>query len=129
MEVTQGFMYWLTRLDGVHTFLAVLTGFMGLLTLCSMIAVMINADAECEMPKWQWLPFKIGSSILVLLCVGTFIPTTKEMAAIIVVPLVVNSEATKQVGHDVLDISGSLGDLAQEWIKELGPEPESQGSD
>ena len=57
-----------------------------------------------------WLvPWIIGLTL-----VNTLIPNTKQAAAIIVLPEIVNSEAVQQ-------LPGELTTLAREWLQELRP--------
>lgn len=52
-----------------------------------------------------------------LLCRVThpFVPTTKEMAAIVVIPRVANSESVQGLGEGIVD-------LAKVWMQELRPD-------
>ena len=52
-----------------------------------------------------------------LLCISliVFVPTTKEMAAILIVPKIANSEKVQQAGN-------RLYELAVEWMGELRPQ-------
>ncbi|MBP5784489.1 MAG: hypothetical protein J6W16_02760 [Methanobrevibacter sp.] len=47
-----------------------------------------------------------------------FIPTTKEMAAIYIIPKIMNNENLNNIGNEMLN-------LANEWIKELHPKTNS----
>ena len=49
-----------------------------------------------------------------------FVPSTKQMAAIIVVPKIANSEKVQTVGN-------KLYDLAVEWMDELKPARAKEG--
>ena len=59
------------------------------------------------------------------LCVALFfgaiamlLPTTKQMAAIYVVPAIANNEKIQQIGGKTLDISNQLLDLTKEYLQE-----------
>ncbi len=52
----------------------------------------------------------------------TFIPSTKQMAAIMIVPKIVNNEKVQTIGNKVYD-------LAVEWMEELKPNKESEVKD
>jgi len=105
-------MYWLVILDnvvGVSIWLAVLS-------FAFFMFAGVGA-AVGELPKWP---------ALVSVCVGllalvtlTFVPSTKQMAAIIVVPKLANSEKVQTVGNQ-------LYDLAVEWMEELRPKKEKK---
>jgi hypothetical protein len=57
---------------------------------------------------------------IVFLVVNCLLPTTREMAAILVVPRIANSEKVQTVGNH-------LYDLAVEWMEELRPAKDSKG--
>jgi hypothetical protein len=49
-----------------------------------------------------------------IVMVATFIPSTKQMAAIMIAPKIANSEKVQTIGNKVYD-------LAVEWMEELKP--------
>ncbi len=115
--ITSTQMYWLTRLDnlvalgiGAIIIAALLFG----VGCIFILATTRGPDDEDVKPifrrivKWSLPPFLMG------LFVVTFIPTTTQMAAIIVVPKIANSEKVQTVGNQ-------LYDLAVEWMNELKP--------
>jgi hypothetical protein len=56
-----------------------------------------------------------GMAVVVLLVmVMTFIPASKQMAAVMIVPKIANSEKVQTIGNKVYD-------LAVEWMEELKP--------
>lgn len=48
---------------------------------------------------------------------STFIPTTKQMAAIHVVPAIANNERVQNIGNKTLDISEDLLKLAEQHLQ------------
>ena len=65
---------------------------------------------------------KLALKIFIPMCIfGTvvnlFVPSTKEMAAIIIIPKVANSEKIENIGN-------GLYNLALEWMEELRPSTE-----
>ena len=125
-------MYWITRLDGIVTLLAVLASF-----LCVLSVIMfVNGRSERSAVKeWSWDTDKsiaarhefgrklckaslvtFPASILLYILL-VMIPTTKQMAAILVIPRIANSEKVQQVGN-------KLYDLAVQWMDELKPKKE-----
>ena len=52
--------------------------------------------------------------LVFFMSVGTFVPSTKQMAAILVVPKIANSEKLQTSGN-------KLYELAVDWIDELRP--------
>lgn len=105
--ITTTQMYWLVILDNI---VGVSIG-LAILSFAAFTFAGIGA-AIGELPK---------RPALVSMCVGllalvtlTFVPSTKQMAAIIVVPKIVNNEKVQTVGNQ-------LYDLAVEWMNELRP--------
>lgn len=139
--ITPSTIYWLTRLDGIHHSLDCIIGFLifvSILATAISVALFLmshftgnetfdvfdgKSDAELNdihkaMRKWSWNAIKGVAtglvSIFLLQLSLAFLPTTKEMAAIIVVPRIANSESIQQLGDGIVNI-------AQEWMKELAP--------
>jgi len=48
-----------------------------------------------------------------------FVPTTKDLVAIKLIPAIVNNEDVQGVGVEFID-------LAKDWLKELHPEPSNK---
>lgn len=119
--ITTSQMYWMTRLDGIRDCMIVFI----LLTVFSAIGVVISyAITFCAVGTGErdvfnmslkirkicgWI-FSVCLSVAIL--VTTFVPTTKEMAAIYIVPKIVNSEKIQNVGNQVYE-------LAVQWMEEL----------
>ena len=47
-----------------------------------------------------------------------FLPSTKQIAAIYVVPAIANDEKIQQIGGKTLDISNQLLDLTKEYLED-----------
>jgi hypothetical protein len=106
-------LYWLTRCDygqgfciGVGVVLLV-AGFTWILG--AWMAHDINRTPFMWKPS-LWL---LGAS-LGFWMVACFIPTTKELAAILILPKIANSQDVQAIGQGVVD-------LAKEWLVELKP--------
>jgi hypothetical protein len=134
--ITATQMYWITRLDGIVTLLILLASF-----LCVVGVIMfVNGCGECSAVKersWDtdesiaarreagrklckasFATFPAG--IFFYICL-VMVPSTKQMAAILVVPHIANSEKVQQVGN-------KLYDLAVEWMEELKPGKNKEGA-
>jgi SNF family Na+-dependent transporter len=111
MEITTMQMYWLVMLDSIN---------IGSFVMCVLIAVAFISLIAIAMDSYECpLIAKILMPILVVLFVAlfsvcVFLPGTKQMAAIMIVPKIANSEKVKTVGNKVYD-------LAVEWMEELKP--------
>jgi len=100
--MTSGMIYWLTRLDGIVTFAAVV---MALFTLAAIILGIIGGIENSENTKKA--AKKCGIIAVITAIIGTFVPTSKEMAAIYLIPKIVNNEQVKDVpskGMEILNL-------------------------
>lgn len=105
MNITPMQMYWIVMLDKfIYTgwFLLI---FFGVATLCS-----IGMLADDIVKKW--CPITTAALSFVGLVILTFTPNTKQMAAIMIVPKIANSEKVQTIGNKVYD-------LAVDWMNEL----------
>ena len=109
-------IYWLTRMDELKS-LTSLLAFASAMATLSIFMIFGFAFTEIS-TKAKYLLFG-AFSFFVGLCVFLtsayhFIPTTKEMAAIKVIPMIANNKELKGLGEDVVV-------LAKEWVQELKP--------
>ena len=110
-------MYWLLKLDDIRV-LCVL--FVAVVIFATIISLGIYNDAKDEGTK----KIAIAGFVLGLFCFGlfsgalTFLPSTKQMAAIYVVPAIANNEKIQQIGENTLDISNQLLDLTKDYLAE-----------
>jgi NADH:ubiquinone oxidoreductase subunit 6 (subunit J) len=124
--ITTAQMYWLTRLSPLGNGLMVITI---LLLICAVgfliIGCIMQDDLYNDCTHETGMKFiKISPPMaviaVVLLLVNCLLPTTREMAAIIIVPRIANSEKVQTVGNQ-------LYDLAVAWMKELRPAKNKEG--
>lgn len=129
--ITNSFIYWFTRLDHIHSFLNGFDVFSVFLIIFSII-VFVTAWFINQFPgdssdiltsltfkKFASWTFCIASIFKIMICTCLmFIPTTKEMAAIYIIPKIMNNENLNNIGNEMLN-------LANEWIKELHPKTNS----
>lgn len=133
--MTESTIYWLTRLDAINNLISSL-GMLAFVTLFVTFVTYIitslikgcsarwNHDDHVD-PDWQAAdncqratrPVMICALVLsvALSLVKVFIPTTREMAAIKVIPVVAspeNCQKLKAMNSDILDV-------AAEWLKDL----------
>lgn len=109
-------MYWLLMLDNIGTFLCTVGG----IGACFLL-LLIPGYIE-DMPKVikaGWFSFAAG---MLILSVGILLPSTKQMAAILVVPKIVNNEQVQQIPEKLLGLGLS-------WLEELKPEKTVAPSD
>ena len=128
-------MYLFTRLDGIHVALTIGCFILGLLILFAPPIIDIaNFDgrnwAEEKAKKARLL--KKAEMILISLFVifgglKIAIPTQKEMAAIIVVPAIVNNEQIQQLGKNGLDLSVMATDYLKSIMEEKTAKLKKEG--
>lgn len=110
-------MYWLLKLDDIRVLCVLATGIMLFFTFVSLVAY--NEEADRNVKKVATVGF-----VLCLFGIGlfggalTFLPSTKQMATIYVVPAIANNEKIQQLGGKALDISNQLLDLTKEYLQE-----------
>lgn len=118
MTTTQ--MYWLVILDNFGYLFVTLIG--ATLAWVALNAIRwVNAateDKPCP-PHVQDHIFRGIVFVCGVAFIAAFVPTTKQMAAILVVPKIVNCEAVQTVGNE-------LYTLALDWMKELRPKKEKK---
>jgi hypothetical protein len=102
-------MYWLMTLDSIYIVSGVLSVVLTFLAIGAFCAA-----ADCRSVPW-WFAAVLGVAAALMLAIAVFTPTTKQMAAILVVPKIANSEKVQVAGD-------KLYDLAVEWLEELRPE-------
>lgn len=105
--MTTSQMYWIVTLDSI-----VIASF--ILTVIFFVAMLFSIGLRSDDIVGTWAP--VTSAVLALLClaVNVFTPSTKQMAAILIIPRIANSEKVQQAGN-------KLYDLAVEWMDELKP--------
>ena len=126
-------LYWLTRCDEIKALLEPGFGwglFWFISTVALLISTIVGAATEgspensedydifriATAAKRISKPVCIVFSAFILLgaTISALIPTTKEMAAIVVIPAVANSESVQGLGEGIVN-------LAKDWMKELSP--------
>lgn len=113
-------IYWILKLDAIH----MTSGFMfftGLLLMlvCGLGVLMFSDEYSSKTAKsfrniitWIGVPLVVIGGL-----VNVFIPTTKQMVAIHVVPAIANNERVQNIGNKTLDISEDLLKLAEQRLQ------------
>lgn len=119
--ITSSEMYWLTRFDKIHDingmFLTAIFITMIALAVIAVIILFVSSDEdEKDQKKMQalsWRMMKFAAVLIIplilLVSVRIFVPTTNEMAAIKVVPMLANNTVKKDAGE--------LYGLTMSWLK------------
>jgi len=122
--ITESQMYWMTRADDLRKllegvgFFCITVGVIASFGLLFAYLVSLDDDkTRIEFTKsrlLRWLGPSVLAFAFVMLLIRSFIPSTRDYAAIKVVPMILNSESTAIVQKD----AGALYNLAVEWAKE-----------
>jgi len=142
MNISAWSIYWLIKLDAIISMMGVF-GFISLLFVCVAIGGMcisaaIKSDitvnyytnkeeAEAKRVRftgyisfWYKLFKRLIALPIIFLIMGHMLPTTKEMAAIFVIPKIANSEF---VNETLPAEMAEIYSLAKDWMKSIVPTP------
>jgi len=124
--ITETEMYWLTRLYYLQGLVLAASIIFTLLSGVWLVASaichtnnIIHKDGSLLPVSRKSLRLSIPCFLLswILIVGACLVPTTKEMCAIKVIPVIVNNEQVQELPDKVLE-------LANEWIDELKPDRE-----
>lgn len=114
--ITPTLIYWITRLELVNRALGCTAGFSGLCFVAGLWYYLMSTTEGWEDDAKRAV--RLATREFVALAVSTVLyiltPTTREMAAILVIPKIANSETVAEIGDGVKT-------LAVEWLEELRP--------
>ena len=140
MNITPIELYWMTRLDSFLSLFFIVFVVLIILAVVNAIGGFVAMDEAYEnrvmrynnnvdVPKDEAkmrMRFsraaKIGVAACLLGLVASFVPSTKQMAAIIVIPKLANSEVVAEMG----DAAKEMVMLARDWMMTLAPSKENQ---
>lgn len=101
--MTQAQMYWIVTLDSIHASMT------AMLAISLMVGVFMTIPAIADGSRKCGIVAIVSCAISLLsFALITLTPTAKEMAAMIVIPKIVNGEKVATEGN-------KLYDLAMEW--------------
>ena len=112
-------MYWLLKLDDIYMLVSYAAALATGVFVVSFLAYKLaGVDGNKQEQKTSGIAALVSLVCSVLLwCVVTFIPTTKQMAAIYVVPAIMNNEKIQQIGNNTLDVTNQLLNLTKEYLE------------
>lgn len=115
MNITMWQIYWITRLDDIGIAIGILTIFLG---ITSVILLAGSVGFPDNNPGWYPEKakyfYRVSLFFLGTLFINTMIPSTKDMAAILVIPKIVNNKQVQKFPSQIMD-------LATEWMAALKP--------
>lgn len=113
-------MYWLLKLDDIISVsLAIFMLAIPAFAICFTGTIMYKGD---EYYEGEYKKFKTGRNILFWFVlffgsIAMFVPSTKQMAAIYIVPALTNNERVQNIGSKTLDISEDLLELTEQYLQ------------
>ena len=107
MELTTMQMYWIAILDNIKVVAITISVLSGILSF-PLVFEWIDEQIHGITPLLSLFMAVLGFAAF------AFLPSTKQMAAIMIVPKIVNCEKVQSIGNKVYD-------LAVEWMDELKP--------
>lgn len=118
MEITTTTMYWISRMDAISTtvgFISIVSGILSGMTF--MIRLLDGADGN---PSLDEKALRRLSAICATVSILTaaaymFIPTTKDCAAMYVIPKIANSQTVKELGTLAVENT-------KQWLDGLAPD-------
>ena len=114
--LTPSTIYWITRVDDIRTGLAAMAFIAVGLALVMFLATVEIVYRDNE-TKYMKLAFCFAAAFAlfagVLGGVRTFVPTTRDAAAMAVLPALANSEKVQTVGNAVYDLEAALAERAE----------------
>ena len=117
--ITAWDVYWITRLDGIG-FLCMTMFLVALAAVVVWCFVMGPAEMwqynKEKHPQYLRLLYAAIASGLLVLTIGTFIPTTKEAVAIYMIPKIANNEQIQQLPDNAMKF---LNGKFEEWIGDM----------
>ena len=119
--ISESTIYWITRCDAINAGLGLLAGACGFVIVVCVFLAAENLDDEDFVKKMLRLA-GISGALLLFFVVGLiFVPTTKEMALIKVVPALARSELVREtIPAEARDIYRIAKEAMVEKIKGKG---------
>jgi hypothetical protein len=116
--IDESTMYWITRLDKVSAVLSGLAIALGIIGGISSIVFCVaysmsatDADAKVTARIFRWISHISMPLFLVFLLGWALTPTTKEYAAIKLIPAIVNNGKVQDEAREVYE-------LVKDWLKD-----------
>ena len=115
MEISPWLIYWLMQLDSICKFVDVVA-FLGSLLLIILIVIRTASKSASRYDTSAHAFYEATTNIQKFSCViipifvllNVFIPNTKTVAAMILIPPIVNNEQVQQIPDDILTFVRSV---------------------
>ena len=119
MTIEPSTIYWIGQCDCIRAACVPIT-VVGVILAVISIALTIGCFCDRSIPRpLSWMGVMLSSFLTVAFIFGilgqVFIPTSKTVASMYVIPTIANNEKVKEAGNQIYA-------LAVEWMEELRPE-------
>ena len=113
--ITSWDIYWITRLDSISFMFATFWILLLLVLGCMIILVPFAMDIcfDDDTKKYRKSLFYISTLFAIVSIGGSFIPSTKEVAAIYLLPKIVNNEKVQKLPENFTNL---LNAKMEQWI-------------
>ena len=116
--ITEEMLYWIFRLDAIKVFcifIELIVGALSLVLTCYLISIHDVVAPDHPLYKKFWITaFGMYAALIVSTLTLIFLPSTKEMAAIKIIPVICNSEFVQK---ELPKESKELYDIAKYAVK------------
>lgn len=109
--ITASEIYWILKLDDIQGVLIFLTVLVGIYCLAMLVIWGVTRGIDYDEKKEEKIVTFCAKQLFitvpvfaVLLLIGTLIPSTKQMAAIKVIPAIANSEIVGEMPRDAKEL-------------------------
>ena len=119
-------IYWLTRLDVINAICTVSGVLLGIGSLSLIIFCIISASNSYDKDEYKMcLRIRKWVFPLTFICIAiaVFVPSSKEFAAIYLIPKIVNNEQVQQIPDKGLSLLNSKLD---QWLDDIRKEKEKK---
>jgi hypothetical protein len=112
-------IYWITRLDAINALALISAMIIGVCVSLGSVPVIVDSLWEDD----DWWPtvkrlYQVFITLFVLsLITVTLVPSTKEFAAIYLIPKIANNEQVQKVPDNLLKL---LNAKLEDWINDVG---------
>lgn len=123
MEITPFTVYLISRLTPLYEFVTALCCVMSVAALAvgsvTFMVMTVDRDLEAETQRaiLRWLRWMVSAAV-VFGALMVAIPSTKDAAAMVVLPRIANSQSVRELGDAVVE-------LAKAWCEELRPKKDA----
>lgn len=124
MNITPFTIYMISRLDAVSIFFSIMIKVFSCATAMLIVASFVSAvdygvDSNFSVLSRRYAKWFAGILAVLTLC-SVLLPRSRDVAAMIVVPRIANSQSVSDIGESIVG-------LAKAWCDELKPENVKKG--